>query len=164
MTVQAMGLHLVPQLHDLYTATPDYFKLLGTSVPTRHEVESEVATALLDPRRHLELLLDDGEVVGCLDTKWAYPQVGDLTINLLLIRSDLQRRGYGAQAVRDLERRLPPGTTRILASVLGENAAAARFWERLGFDFAIDARPAMTWYAKAVGAGHGGSLTLAGPA
>ncbi len=150
MNVDPMAMHLVPHLHALYLATPAYFQLLGTTVPTLHEVEREVETALLDPRRHLSLLTERGEVIGCLDCKREYPLAGDLTINLLLVRGDLQRHSYGTRAVRQLETHLPMGTTRLLASVLGDNAAAARFWERLGFHFAIDARPAMTWYAKAV--------------
>ena len=52
--------------------------------------------------------------------------------------------------MQDLEARLPPGTTRVLASVLGNNPRGARFWERQGYTFALDARPVMTWYAKAV--------------
>ncbi|WP_019587106.1 GNAT family N-acetyltransferase [Deinococcus apachensis] len=151
MNVTPLALHHAPLLHTLYAAAPGYFALLGTRVPTPREVERDVEIALLDPRRRLELLHDGGELVGSLDCKLGYPGPGDLTINLLLIREDRQSRGLGEQAVRDLEARLPPGTTRILASVLGDNPRGARFWERRGYTFALDARPAMTWYAKPVG-------------
>ncbi len=142
-----MALHHAPQLHELYQATPGYFALLGTPLPSLHEVTRDVETALYDPRRRLELLYEGGDLVGSLDYKLNYPHAGDVTINLLLIRGDLQSRGLGAAVVRDLERRLPH-SQRLLASVLGDNTRAVTFWERLGFAFATDARPVMTWYAK----------------
>ncbi|MEW6421553.1 MAG: GNAT family N-acetyltransferase [Deinococcota bacterium] len=153
MNVTPLALHHAPLLHALYAAAPGYFELLGTRVPSLGEVQRDVEIALLDPRRRLELLHDDaGELVGSLDCKSDYPDRGDLTINLLLIREDRQSQGLGRQAVRELEARVPPGTQRILASVLGDNPRGARFWEQLGYTFALDARPVMTWYAKPVGA------------
>lgn len=151
MIATPLALHHAPLLHTLYTSTPGYFALLGTRVPSLSDVERDVEIALLDPRRRLELLHDDhGELIGSLDSKVDYPGAGDLTINLLLIREDRQSRGLGKQAVRHLEKRVPPRTTRVLASVLGDNLRGARFWERLGYSFTLDARPAMIWYAKSV--------------
>ncbi|WP_104989550.1 GNAT family N-acetyltransferase [Deinococcus sp. NW-56] len=149
MNATPLALQHAPLLHALYAAAPGYFALLGTRVPTPAEVTRDVEIALLDPRRRLELLHDDaGEFVGSLDYKLDYPEPGDLTINLLLIREDRQSQGLGERAVRDLEGRVPPGITRVLASVLGDNPRGARFWERLGYTFALDARPVMTWYAR----------------
>ena len=151
MIATPLALHHAPMLHSLYTATPGYFALLGSRVPTLGDVEREIEIALLDHRRALRLLHDDhGDLVGALDCKNDYPQPGDVTINLLLIREDRQSQRLGEQAVQYLERHVPPGTNRILASVLGENPRGARFWERLGYTFTLDARPAMTWYAKPV--------------
>lgn len=138
-----------PLLHGLYQDTPGYFQLLGGHVPSVGEVERDVETAQHDPRRHLELLLSpQGELIGSVDYKTDYPEPGDLTINLLLIRQGEQGRGWGKLAARQLERRYAPSKRRVLASVLGDNPRGARFWERLGYRFALDARPAMTWYAK----------------
>ncbi|BBN96010.1 N-acetyltransferase GCN5 [Deinococcus grandis] len=149
MNVTPLALHHAPLLHQLYRAAPGYFALLGTRLPSQKDVERDVEIALLDPRRSLELLYDDhGELFGSLDCKHDYPEPGDLTINLLLIREDRQSQGLGEQVVRHLEDRVPGGTTRILASVLGENPRGARFWERLGYTFTMDARPVMSWYAR----------------
>ncbi|GAA5533659.1 GNAT family N-acetyltransferase [Deinococcus metallilatus] len=166
MNVTPLALHHAPLLHTLYAAAPGYFALLGTRVPSLSEVERDVEIALLDPRRRLKLLFDDaGDLIGSLDCKHDYPGPGDLTINLLLIREDRQSQGLGKQAVRDLEAHVPPGTARILASVLGDNPRGARFWERLGYTFALDARPVMTWYAKPLTApplpAGGNTLTVA---
>jgi ribosomal protein S18 acetylase RimI-like enzyme len=178
-----MALQHAPLLHQLYLDTPDYFALLGTRPPSMGEVEHDVQTALFDPRRCLELIyLDDSGPelgqeppagpIGSLDYKLDFPEPGDVTINLLMIRGDLQSSGLGHQVVRLLETRLrhaslgqsrheggsldaasssEPHTPRLLASVLGENPRAVAFWRRLGFSFATDARPVMTWYGKPLG-------------
>ncbi len=144
-----LALHHAPMLHSLYTATPGYFALLGNRVRALGDVVREIELALLDPRRALRLLHDDhGNLVGSLDCKNDYPKPGDVTINLLLIREDRQSERLGEQAVHYLESHVPDNTTRILASVLGDNPRGARFWERLGYIFTLDARPAMMWYAK----------------
>lgn len=152
ITFTPMALHHAPLLNELYQAAPGYFALLGTRTPNPTEVQNDVSIALLDPRRHLELLHDQsGELIGSLDYKTNYPQNGDLTINLLLIREDRQNQRLGEQTVRLLEERLPHETQRVLASVLGDNPRGVRFWERLGYVFELDARPVMSWYAKRVG-------------
>lgn len=153
LSTQPVTLADAKVIHRLYAETPQYFASLGTPVPTLAEVSREVSLALLDPRRRLELLREDGDIVGCLDYKLHYPARGDVTINLLLVRENAQSRGIGSRAVADFEERLPGGTRRVLASVLGHNERAARFWQRHGYDFAIDALPVMEWYAKVVRAG-----------
>jgi GNAT superfamily N-acetyltransferase len=168
---QPLALHHAPMLHQLYLDTPDYFALLGTTPPSLGEVERDLQTALFDPRRCLELIYQEvdsgGPPIGSLDYKLDFPEPGDVTINLLLIRGDLQSSGLGQRAMRQFEdrlhgrslrmnlnqQRLPEASTprihpRLLASVLGENPRAVAFWQRLGFSFATDARPVMTWYAK----------------
>ena len=154
LCVRPLALPQAPLLHELYQATPGYFALLGSKTPSLQEVTREVETALFDPRRCLELLYRGEELIGSLDYKLNYPRIGDVTINLLLIRGDIQSRGLGTGVVREFEQRLPDAQ-RLLASVLGNNARAVRFWERLGFAFATDARPVMTWYAKALPASTG---------
>ena len=158
LNAQTISPHHAHLLHRLYATTPQYFEMLGTPVPTLHEVEREVELALLDPRRRLELLFDGEELVGYLDYKLHYPSRGDITINLLLVSGPHQGQGYGSRAVTHLEERLPAGTKRLLASVLGNNERAATFWRRHGYAFAIDARPVMEWYAKPVGTPVAGRL------
>ena len=190
MKFQPLALQHAPLLHQLYLDTPDYFAVLSTRPPSLGEVEHDVQTALFDPRRRLELIYLDQDrapgqadtqaseaatPIGSLDYKLDFPEPGDVTINLLLIRGDLQSGGLGHRVVRLLETRLhdsrmsgarpgrvahqtddaghrTPPFPRLLASVLGENPRAVAFWRRLGFSFATDARPVMTWYAKPLGA------------
>lgn len=158
LTAQPLALPDAPVLHRLYRATPQYFEILGTPIPSVGEVRREVELALLDPRRRLEVLFESDpdapgrapEPVGALDYKLHYPSRGDVTINLLLIAEHCQGRRLGSRALHALEERLPGGVRRVLASVLGNNERGARFWQRHGYSFAIDARPVMTWYAKDV--------------
>lgn len=156
-------------IHDLYQATPGYFEIISIPIPTLEEVRTDLATTAADPRRHAELVLTEhgpftaaGEepqrvlldpvtrlaVAGYLDYKLDYPEPGDATVNLLLVVPWLQSRGIGAACERDLEQRLDGRAHRVLASIYGNNPRARRFWERLGYSFAIDAKPILDWYAK----------------
>lgn len=148
-------------VHRLYTETPKYFDIISIPMPTHAEIRRELEAASQDPRRCVELALDGAfsdpanidkqtgkTVVGYLDYKLDYPDPGDATVNLLLIREGLQSRGYGRKCMADLEQRLGGHVKRILASVYGQNTRAKHFWDSLGYSFAIDARPVLEWYAK----------------
>lgn len=148
MRIRSAHLGDAQALHRIYQASPDYFRMLGTDIPTISEVETELGLALMDASRHVELIEHHDRAAGVLDWKVAYPDSADVTVNLLLLRPDERSAGLGSRVMWDLESRLPSETRRLMASVLGENPAAARFWERLGYEFAVDARPIMTWYAK----------------
>lgn len=148
-------------LHRLYTHSQRYFEIIASPMPLSVDVEHELETALVDPRRHLEFISMDGatEPVGYVDLTFDYPQSGDVTINLLLIGEPWQSSGVGSWVARDLETRLQAGALRsgrvrrVLAGIYGDNPGAVRFWERLGYTFAVDARPVLSWYAKDFDAG-----------
>jgi GNAT superfamily N-acetyltransferase len=154
-------------VHALYLATPTYFEAIGKPVPTSSEVRTDLLLAERDERRRvvLAVLADPAEaaalpagvprdaasdrpVVAYVDYKLDYPDVGDATVNLLLVHGALQSRGFGGTVVAALEDRLRGHAHRVLASIYGSNPRAKRFWERLGYRFAIDARPVLEWYGK----------------
>ena len=162
-------------VHTIYTQTPSYFELISIPLPSLAEVERELEAAAQDPRRHIELIfvpayLDDAvpndnmtaarcnKIVGYLDYTLNYPEKGDATINLLMIPDNLQSRGYGHYCVHYLEQRLQGKAQRILASIIGNNPKAKRFWSSLGYSFAIDARPVIEWYAKTLNDPYPASL------
>jgi GNAT superfamily N-acetyltransferase len=168
-------------LHHLYQQSERYFKIIAAPIPLEVDVRSELRSALSDPRRHLEFLLDAGsdptsadpanpeQVVGYLDLKFNYPNHGDATINLLLIAEPFQSDGWGSRTVQDLEARLntgliahAPTVHRLLAGIYAENPGAMRFWERHGYHFAIDARPVLAWYEKILDAPVAGSVSESG--
>ena len=147
--------HDASTVHALYEATPEYFRIISIPTPTLEEVRQELIAAHSDPRRFTELVLSKGaslapEVVGYLDYKMHYPQEGDVMVNLLLISAQLQSRGLGRNCVRELESRLQGRAKRVLASIYGQNPRAEQFWKSLGYEFAIDAKPVLDWYAKAL--------------
>ena len=138
-------------LQHLYASSPRYFRTIAAPIPLLEDVIRELESGLSDPRRQLEFVVVNHERIGYLDLKFDYPQVGDVTVNLLLIVESQQRRGLGALVMRDLERRLAGRVRKILAGVFFENSGAAAFWEGLGYHFAVDARPVLSWYAKELG-------------
>jgi GNAT superfamily N-acetyltransferase len=135
-------------LHEFYVNSHRYFEIIAAPLPTIEDVTRELDTALSNPRRQLELYSLFGEVVAYLDTTLDYPKSGDATINLLLVAENKQHLGLGSQIMQRLETRLSHRAKRILAGVFGHNPGAVRFWERLGYHFAVDARPVLSWYAK----------------
>jgi GNAT superfamily N-acetyltransferase len=135
-------------LHEFYINSRRYFEIIAAPLPTIEDVTRELDTALSNPRRQLEFYSLFGEVVAYLDTTLDYPKSGDATVNLLLVAEDKQHLGLGSQIMQRLETRLSNRAKRILAGVFGHNPGAVRFWERLGYHFAIDARPVLSWYAK----------------
>ena len=158
-------------VHAIYSRTPKYFDIISIPVPTLAEVERELEAAAGDARRCTELILATDEastesrnervapldpvsglyVVGYLDYKLDYPDPGDAMVNLLMIAAPYQGRGYGKRCVADLETRLSNRAKRVLASIYGQNPRAIRFWEGIGYHFAIDAKPVLDWYAKELG-------------
>ncbi len=138
-------------LQHLYASSPRYFQTIAAPIPLLEDVTRELESASSDPRRSLEFVMVNGERIGYLDLKFDYPQAGDVTVNLLLIAESQQRRGIGALVMRDLEQRLAGRVRKILAGVFFENSGAAAFWEGLGYHFAVDARPVLSWYAKELG-------------
>lgn len=152
-------------IHELYAAAPGYFEILSIPLPSLTEVRTELVAAAADPRRRTELILVDDApesatpcrdpasgalVAGYLDLTLDYLEPGDATVNLLLIRSDLQGLGLGSACMRDVEKRLSGRVRRLLASIYGRNPRAEHFWRSLGYVFAIDAAPVLEWYAKSL--------------
>jgi ribosomal protein S18 acetylase RimI-like enzyme len=135
-------------LHKFYSSSRRYFEIIAAPLPTIEDVTRELETALSNPRRQLEFYLFAGEVVAYLDTTLDYPKAGDATVNLLLVAEQKQHLGLGSKIMQRLEKQLEPKAKRILAGVFGHNPGAVRFWERLGYHFAVDARPVLSWYAK----------------
>lgn len=160
------GIGDAPLVHGIYLETPGYFQVISIPVPTLSEVETDLAIAMRDPRRRVELVfapeglelpgwhlmdaVNDRPVVGYLDYKVDYPDPGDATVNLLLVHSQVQSHGIGRNCILDLEGRLRQEgrVHRLLASIYGQNPRAERFWRGLGYSFAIDAKPILDWYAK----------------
>lgn len=147
----------------LYLHTPGYFDIISIPLPALTETQVELSLALADERRHVELItvpadsiagwklrdpVSGGDALGLLDYKLDYPAPGDATVNLLLIPSTIQARGFGRQTVRLLEQHLQGRCTRLLAAIYGQNERAQKFWLSLGYRFAIDAKPNLDWYAK----------------
>jgi GNAT superfamily N-acetyltransferase len=149
-----VGPERAERVHALYLATPAYFEALSIPMPSVEEVRTDLATAADDPRRLTQLVVRPGadggarQDVAYLDVTLDYLGPGDATVNLLLVRADLQRQGIGRGVVADLERRLRGRCRRVLASVFGRNPHARRFWTSQGYHFAIDAAPVLEWYAK----------------
>ncbi|MEZ4631327.1 MAG: GNAT family N-acetyltransferase [Deinococcales bacterium] len=173
MMIRSLHLSDAELLHQLYQQTPGYFDIISIEMPNLNEVRGEIGAAMRDPHRYLEIVfapdaltpehtlpkaLDTGiidpvsgrHVVGYLDYKLNYPDRRDATINLLMLSEKVQSQGLGHSIIKNLEMRLEGRVRRILTGIYGYNLRAKRFWENLGYHFAIDAKPILEWYAKEI--------------
>jgi len=141
-----------PLLHGLFLRSPGYFALIGMEPPSLEDVLRDLHTLEKDPRRRAFLLFLEEEAVGYLDYKLHYPEEGDATLSLLLIREDRQGQGLGQRALRHLMAHLA-GVERLYAVVYGQNPRAKDFFLKEGFRHVKDGGPAVSWYVRALRAG-----------
>jgi len=139
-------------LQELFLKSPGYFALIGMEPPSLEDVLRDLHTLEQDPRRRAFLLFQEEEAVGYLDYKLHYPEEGDATLSLLLIREDRQGQGLGQRALRHLMGHLA-GVERLYAVVYGQNPRAKDFFLKEGFRHVKDGGPAVSWYVRALRAG-----------
>jgi hypothetical protein len=141
---------LATVVHSLYLNCPTYISLIGGDMPSLNDIQRELETLRHDTRRQAVLLMREGQPVGFLDYKVAYPDLHSATISLLLIEEKLQGRGLGRAALEQLEALLRGRMDQLYAVVYGNNAQARRFWERMGFEHLRDSGPTLSWYLKSL--------------
>ena len=96
----------------------------------------EAAPAGWSPRAVLKLgvFAADGDLMGLLEAAPDYPAAGDWYLGLMLLDPQVRGAGRGARLYRNLERWVASrGGRRVVLSVVEDNAAAHRFWQRAGF-------------------------------
>jgi ribosomal protein S18 acetylase RimI-like enzyme len=77
---------------------------------------------------------DDGTLAALVDVVHGWPDPETWMIGLLLVSPDHRDHGLGARLVAALAAdAADAGARRLRVGVLGERAAAVRFWERQGF-------------------------------
>ncbi|WP_448566362.1 GNAT family N-acetyltransferase [Thermus sp.] len=139
-------------LQELFLKSPGYFALIGMEPPGLEDVLRDLHTLEQDPRRRAFLLFLEEEAVGYLDYKLHYPEEGDATLSLLLIREDRQGQGLGQRALRHLMENLVD-VERLYAVVYGQNPKAKAFFLKEGFRHVKDGGPAVSWYVRTLRAG-----------
>ncbi|WP_117238017.1 GNAT family N-acetyltransferase [Thermus sediminis] len=152
LSLRPVRLEDAPLLHGLFSRSPGYFALIGMEPPSLEDVVQDLHTLERDPRRRAFLLFLEREAVGYLDYKLHYPEEGEATLSLLLIREDRQGQGIGQKALRHLMEHLA-GVERLYAVVYGQNPRAKDFFRKEGFRHARDGGPAVSWYVRQLGAG-----------
>lgn len=135
-------------VHELYLHCPTYIALIGGDTPTLNDIQRELETLRHDTRRQAHLLFQDGEVIGFLDYKVAYPDLHSATVSLLLIDERVQNQGLGKLVVEQLEGLLSGRMERLYAVVYGNNEKAKAFWLRRGYTHTRDGGPSLSWYVK----------------
>jgi len=140
-----------PALQRLLERCADFELLMSGAPPT-----SEAAVELMEAcpagcpiEKKLVFGVErDGDLIGALDLLRDYPEAGDWYLGLLLLAPEERSSGLGAEIVEAVRSWIVTQKGRaIRLAVHDQNEAAARFWERMGFQpvgTAVQERAAQT--------------------
>ena len=141
-TKQAHGRQLthadIPAINALFIRCADYALLVDGELPAPD------AAKVIFENRPLEVAAKDhftiglynnsNKLIGLIEALRDYPEAGTTYIGLLLLDPDYRSGGVGSavhNAFAAWVRR--QGNKRLMLSVVEENRAALRFWQRLGY-------------------------------
>jgi ribosomal protein S18 acetylase RimI-like enzyme len=129
----------VEEIARLYVVLSDHQQPIDPS-NTRYRLAPEVwrrqaATILTDPERGTFVALSDGSAVGFVSCSFAAKPWGrSCEINTLVVDEASRGREIGTRLMETIERfGIEQGAAGLRVDVLTGNAAARRFYERLGY-------------------------------
>lgn len=137
-TVARLGLADAPAVQVLYEQCSDYHAL-EEGIPTRPGAAEHLLTALPPGKQAADkyvLGIHDraGGLVGVLDLIRDCPSPGEWWLGLLMLHPAVRASGLGGRIYRSAVRSIGgQGGTAVYLGVLEHNAAAERFWRRMGF-------------------------------
>ena len=141
-TAQARGRQLthadIPALNALFARCTNYALLVEGEPPARDAAAGIFANrppeVAAEDHFTIDLYNDADTLIGLLEALRDYPEVGTTYIGLLLLDPDARSGGVGS-AVHSAFAAWAKGqgTGRLMLSVVEENRAAQRFWQRLSY-------------------------------
>lgn len=126
----------IDDLFGLFEETREYFQIIKGMNPSIDDaVESLTAVPPgNDARKVFSGYSLAGELIGCSDIVFGYPDQFTAYLGLLLVRPDMQSNGYGSWVHRKLcEIALSKGYRRMRLSLIETNEKAAQYWTSKGY-------------------------------
>jgi len=131
-------------LQAVYTAVPEYWAMYDLAEAPPNQADRELVSAAETPGRYMLGVvrrLDPanadagGELVGFVDFRLDWPDVGVAYVGMIMVAEALQRQGIGTQAWALLAPWLSSsaGIRTVRAGVEQFNVTALKFWEAQGF-------------------------------
>ncbi|WP_179394173.1 GNAT family N-acetyltransferase [Lacticaseibacillus absianus] len=137
--IRFQPVHSMPQRRqclEVYREAMDYFARCGLPYPSRSTVADDRTgvPAGVQGTKHYALICDDAQVVGVIAYVTGCPRPGVLTLQLLLIPTQLRGRGYGTAALATLAAQAASaGDRRIALTVVNATPSDLTFWRHRGF-------------------------------
>lgn len=134
LTLRPLSAADTAALQAVYTAAEDYFQRASTAPP---QAEDELREAAGEEGRFLLGIHLNGEMIGVLDLRLAYPGPFDVAIGLILLVAGQRRQGLGSWSLRLLETWLARDTPTeaVLLHVPAADHAAQAFLRANGYAF-----------------------------
>ncbi len=131
-------------LQALYAAVPGYWAMYDLADAPPNQADRELVSAAETPGRYMlgivrrldpEDAQAGGELIGLVDFRLDWPDVGVAYVGMLMVAEALQRQGIGTQAWALLAPWLSSsaGIRTARAGVEQFNLAALKFWAAQGF-------------------------------
>ena len=137
MEIRRLDVSALEEVSQFYVKAPDYWILAQERLDAGHLAEQFFTDAPpgCDPNLSVRLgLLVDGALSGLAEVSFGFPSLGDAYLDLMIIGSWAQGRGYGRLLLAEIEMEvLSRGSSTLYLAVLDVNPRARAFWEREGF-------------------------------
>ncbi|WP_164512076.1 GNAT family N-acetyltransferase [Lacticaseibacillus daqingensis] len=130
----------------VYRDAMDYFARCGAPYPGRSTVEDDRTTMPEAPHgeKVYALVMRDGTVVGVIAYVLAAPGPREVTLELLLVPTQVRNQGIGTQALAQLQMlAAAAGMQRLVVTLINPKNADAAFWQHRGFRVVGQAREAL---------------------
>lgn len=137
ITLRPARVSQAPELQAMYESASDYFHTATGLAATPGQARSDLVEVAGDDARHILAIYLQDELIGVLDFKLAEPGPFDARLGLLLLGEGHRGQGLGSWALRIWEewlRRATP-TEAVVLTVLAQNHAAQRFFQRHGYSY-----------------------------
>jgi RimJ/RimL family protein N-acetyltransferase len=133
-----LGQDDLPAIETVFEAGRDYLEMVSAEVDIHAEAQAFLTE--LPPgkdiadKQSIGIFSDTDRWIGLMDVIRDYPDPGMWWIGLLLLRSDQRGSGLGGQILEAFSAfALRSGARELRLGVVGQNPAAFRFWQRMGF-------------------------------
>jgi GNAT superfamily N-acetyltransferase len=138
--IQQIGVEQAPLVQEIYESSPEYFRRTDHSEVLPHfalrDLKDEVPIERQSKtyRKYFCLILLDDHPIGIVDLHKDHPTPGTCYLGLLLLRGDLQSRGYGRLVFPAIENFISRelGCRAIKLGVSEANDVEG-FWQKVGF-------------------------------
>lgn len=138
MELESVNLLAREKILSIFEKAPAYFLQVEGCLPSLGTVDDallcEPARISSHYRKEFAVIRNQNEAIGTVELHIHHPEKGIVYIGLLLVREDLQKRGYGRECYRVVEQYLSDTYhAEIIRLGVSSDNDVSGFWSKMGF-------------------------------